>query len=320
MIGLDAFELDLATADAIVALVDERVGAEAVDRLGGGANSAVFAVRRRDGSTVVVKLYSDFFHWKMQKEVFVYDRLREHGVVAPVPTVLAADDSKTLVPQNVIVMTKLDGRRVYSILDQLHEDDFVAIDRQIGGLLRTLHEVGFDEFGYVGTHGVVDPHPTNLEYMRFQFDKKLRGFAEYGGDVALRRAIERHVAEREVLLRGCARAVLCHDDCHYGNVLVARDGRSWRLSGLCDFENVVAGDPLLDLAKTHCYSPRRSAAMLAALAEDYGELRDGWRETLDLYVLYHWLELWDWLAFASKPEPLPAIADEMRLLVAGRIP
>ena len=114
--------------------------------------------------------------------------------------------------------------------------------------------------------------------------------------------------------------MLCHDDCHYGNVLVARDGGSWRVSGLCDFENVVAGDPLLDLAKTHCYSPRRSAATLAALAEGYGELRDGWRETLDLYVLYHWLELWDWLAFASKPKPLPAIADEMRLLVAGRIP
>jgi len=69
-----------------------------------------------------------------------------------------------------------------------------------------------------------------------------------------------------------------------------------RVTGLLDFENVLAADSLLDLAKAHCYSRRRSQATLAALIAGYGDVRERWREALDLYVLYHWLELWDWYA------------------------
>jgi aminoglycoside phosphotransferase (APT) family kinase protein len=212
-------------------------------------------------------------------------------------------------------MTKLHGEHVYSVLDQLDDTELAQINRQIGAVLRTLHEVTFESFGYVGTDGIVEPHETNLAYMRFQFDKKLREFADLGGDDDLRLSIERHVAERDELLVGCRRASLCHDDCHYGNVLVlpAADGR-W-VSGLLDFENVVAGDPLLDLAKAHCYSPRRSEALLAALVEGYGDLRADWRDALDLYVLYHRLELWDWFAYLGQTDPLAGIADEMRLLL-----
>jgi Phosphotransferase enzyme family len=152
-------------------------------------------VRTSDGGALVVKVYSDVLHWKMEKEVFVYGLLSGHALAAPVPAVLAADDSKTLLPQNVL-------------------------------------------------------------------------------------------------------------DCHYGNVLVVPgvDGR--RMSGMLDFENVLAGDPLLDLAKAHCYSPRRNETLLAALVEGYGDLRSDWREALDLYVLYHWLELWDWLASLDRTEAL----------------
>jgi aminoglycoside phosphotransferase (APT) family kinase protein len=79
---------------------------------------------------------------------------------------------------------------------------------------------------------------------------------------------------------------------------------------------VVAGDPLLDLAKTYCYSRRRSEPMLAALAAGYGDLRDGWRDAVDLYVLYHLLELWDWFAATGHTAPLASIAEEMRMLTA----
>ena len=47
----------------------------------------------------MVKVYSDLFHWKLEKEVFVYERMRRHGLAAPVPVVLAADESKTLLSQ-----------------------------------------------------------------------------------------------------------------------------------------------------------------------------------------------------------------------------
>jgi hygromycin-B 7''-O-kinase len=206
---------------------------------------------------------------------------------------------------------------VFSLLDQLDDQQLVAINRQLAGVLRTLHEIEFDEFGYVGTDGVVQPFSTNLDYMRFQFDKKLREFGELGGDAALRRRIERHVAERDELFADCPRASFCHNDSHYGNVLVVRAPDGWCVSGLLDFENVVAGDPLLDLAKTHCYSPRPSEAALTALAGGYGDLRSDCRDAIDLYVLYHWLELWDWFAALGETHALAGIAEDMRELVAS---
>ena len=313
--ALDDFDLDPTTADAVIALADRRLRAETITRLDGGANSAVFDVGTSGGGALVVKVYSDLLHWKMEKEVFVYGLLKRQALAAPVPVILAADDSKTLLTANVLVMTKLHGDHVLSLLDRLDDNELAHINGQIGAFLRSLHTVSFDQFGYVGTNGIVGPHDTNLAYMRFQFDKKLHEFADLGGDDDLRGRIERHVASREDLLADCPRSSCCHNDCHYGNVLVERaDG--WRMSGMLDFENVLSGDPLLDLAKAHCYWPRRNETLLAALIEGYGDLRPDWRDALDLYVLYHWLELWDWFASLGQTEALDELADEMRLLTA----
>jgi Ser/Thr protein kinase RdoA (MazF antagonist) len=248
-------KLDLATATAIV----KPRRARSVTRLTGGGNSAVFEIACADGTAVIAKVYSDLLHWKLEKEVFVYDLLRRNGVAAPVPAVLAADDSKTLLPQNILVLTKLDAQHVLSILDELEDAELASINRQIGTLLRALREVRFEAFGYVDGSGVVSAHETNLDYMRFQFAKKLREFESFGGDATLADAIERHVAARDELLAACEQPSFCHNDCHYGNVLVSRtDGL--RVTGLLDFENVLAGDSLLDLAKAHCYSRCRGEA------------------------------------------------------------
>jgi aminoglycoside phosphotransferase (APT) family kinase protein len=308
-------DLDVATADRLIGLADPSLRATAVKRLTGGGNSGVFDVATTSGRAVVVKVYSEIFDWKLEKELYVYDRVRKQGLDLPMAEILAADDSKSLIPNNVVVMTKREGWHVLSLLDELSDRDLESINRQIGVLLRTLHEVTFDAFGYIGTTGVFEPHPTNDAYMRFQFEKKLREFGELGGREELRRMIERYVAERVELLAGPG-AALCHDDCHEGNILVLPSGDGWRISGLLDFENAVAGDPLLDLAKVHCYSRRPSEGRLTALVDGYGPVRDDWRATLDLYVVYHLIALWDWFTSIGETESLAGIADQLRRLAA----
>jgi aminoglycoside phosphotransferase (APT) family kinase protein len=253
---------------------------------------------------VVLKIYSERFEWMLRKELFVYERLREASV--PAPSVVAADES-----QRMLALTKLDGVMVGS-LGELEESVLCDINRQIGRMLAALHEVELDEFGYVGVGGVVDGHATNLDYMRFQFAKKLREFVELGGDADLATSVERYAASREELLEGCERPSFCHNDCHYANVLVLPAEGGWRISGLIDFENTVAGDPLLDLAKTHCYARHRSETTLAALVEGHGGARVGWRETVDVYVVYHLVELWTWFASIARPDPLGGIAGRLR--------
>jgi Ser/Thr protein kinase RdoA (MazF antagonist) len=146
------------------------------------------------------------------------------------------------------------------------------------------------------------------ELFVYGFAKKLTEHAELGGDVTLGKRIADHVAERAGLLDTCTTPSLCHNDCHEGN-LIARDGH---IAALVDFQNAVAGDPLLDLAKCAYYTRRDRGTVVRALAAGYGPLRARWRDALDLYVLYHQLELWGWFARIGTREPLGAIERELR--------
>jgi hypothetical protein len=41
-------------------------------------------------------------------------------------------------------------------------------------------------------------------------------------------------------------------------------------------------------------------------------MRSDWRAALDLYTVYHWLELWDWFAAHDRREPLASLSSSMR--------
>jgi aminoglycoside phosphotransferase (APT) family kinase protein len=89
--------------------------------------------------------------------------------------------------------------------------------------------------------------------------------------------------------------VLVHGDFQGNNVLV-QDGR---VSGILDFENLVAGDPALDFKPVHFHSdaPTRD---LAALRRGYGArpglFDDRFMRRLLVYELVFALELLWWKA------------------------
>jgi hypothetical protein len=51
--------------------------------------------------------------------------------------------------------------------------------------------------------------------------------------------------------------------------------------------------------------------------EGYGATPRAWRETLELYSLYHRLELWDWFASHGRQEPLAGLVEDMRAMCAA---
>jgi hygromycin-B 7''-O-kinase len=140
--------------------------------------------------------------------------------------------------------------------------------------------------------------------------------AQLGGEPALAAAIDRHVAERTALFADCEHAVLCHNDFHEGNILVRRDDQgNWQICGVIDVENAIAADPLTDLAKTDRYSIRGHRAKLDGLLAGYGPRGAAAAERMDLYGLYHALELWDWFASTHQTDRLTGLTSDMREMV-----
>lgn len=85
------------------------------------------------------------------------------------------------------------------------------------------------------------------------------------------------------------------------------DRRGWQVTGFIDVENAIAADPLIDLAKTDCYSIRGHRAKLDGLLDGYGPPRGrDWAARLAIYRLYHALELWGWFASVGQTRPFPA--------------
>jgi hygromycin-B 7''-O-kinase len=304
---------DLQLSVAMVqAIVDQAVSGSAVaaiSRLHGGELATVYEIALVGTShpTLVLKIYPDDLHWKMQKEVTVLGLIGDRLSV-PVPRILLADDSKRLLDLNFTLMTRLEGIQLgLGGLEQtLSPAERLSAHVQIGRLLREFHRIPMDAFGYIGAKSIVTPHATNRLYLAYQFQRKLKEFVERGGDVRLTERIARHVAAREGLLDGCTQPVLCHNDLHAGNLLAFVSDGSVHLTGVVDFENALAADPLMDVAKAAFYlSPEDRRAIL----QGYAELdRERGPETLDLYHLLFVLELWCWMALIGNRQPLERLA------------
>jgi hygromycin-B 7''-O-kinase len=311
---------DLTPTDASLLLREVLPGRRVTScvRRTGGELSRVYEVRfSDDADPLIIKIYAEAWQWKQAKEAHIYRLLDQHRV-GPVPRILhTAAAPEQLGGHGYTVMTLLPGQPLSAVSAGLAEGDLYGLYRQIGASLAALHRIGQPAFGYLTTE-ILDPQPTNTDYMTGQFARKLREFGGLGGDPELRAVIERHVEERAELFVACDHPVLCHDDFHEGNILVDHEeGRGWQMTGFIDVENAVAADPMIDLAKTDCYSIRGNRAKLDGLLNGYGPCGQAWAGRLAIYRLYHALELWDWFASIGQTQPLDSLAHDMRELTAS---
>jgi aminoglycoside phosphotransferase (APT) family kinase protein len=199
-------------------------------------------------------------------------------------------------------MTSLPGR---SLRHWFGDPAIAGAYRQMGELLRRIHAIPMAAYGYIGGEGILRPRPTNAEYMTAAFEDVFRSFREFGGDADLHRRMQLCAAERFDLLAPNAKPVLCHDDFQQGNVLALRDSNgALRLSGLIDFGNARAGDPLFDLAKALFCSGHEDPRSREPLLEGYGPLDHPEPErVLRLYTLFHRLSMWCWFKKLGPAAP-----------------
>lgn len=290
------FALTEAQAQTIVDRASPGRRVARLSAFGHGEISAVFDVELTDGQPgLVIKIYPDTLHWKMQKEILVTGLMSGCELAAPVPRILLADGSKSLIASNFMVMDRLPGSPLADGERGLSEQACFAAYADMGRLLHQVHAITLESFGYIGAAGVVKPFASNRAYVSFQFDKKLGEFADHGGPTDLVVRLRAYVERSEPLLDSCATPRLCHYDFHPGNILAERKDDGLRLTGLIDLENAIAGDPLMDIAKTLDYSVHGVAARRAGLLAGYGPIeRPRWQDAIALYEFYGLLELWCW--------------------------
>jgi aminoglycoside phosphotransferase (APT) family kinase protein len=308
---------DVTVSPAQAQAIVDRLGAgqtvAQISKLQGGAIGAIYEIGLMDGAlSLVLKLYPESLHWKMQKEVNVC-ALLSGRLGVPVPRVLVADDTKSVIGPNFVLMNKLDGAVLRTLEPALSDTELFSAYSQIGQVLRKIHGISMQSFGYIGPNGVWTAHASNRAYMSLQFETKLTEFVERGGNPALGDRLRAIVVERTYLLDACTGARLCHYDFHSGNVLAESNGGTLRLSGILDFESAIAGDPLMDIAKALYYFTPEDEPKKAGLLAGYGAIdRGDWQETHDLYRLYATLELWCWMAQFGNREPLDSLAEDLR--------
>jgi len=298
--------------DQAQAIVDRALTGSTVlgiAELHGGEISTIFDITLADAPACIMKVYPASLHWKMAKEVYVLGLLRDIGPA--VPRILLADDTRSVIDLNVVLMTKLDGTLLGAREPSLTDAELFAVYAEMGACLRRINDVTLGSFGYIGPNGVWTPHASNRAYMSAQFDKKLAEFCTRGGNETLAERLRTSIAARRHLLDAADMPRLCHYDFHAGNVLVTSDGAP-HLSGIVDFENAAAGDPLMDVAKALYYFTPEDAPKRDGLLAGHGTRdRPDWEATIGLYRLACTLELWCWMAQIGKPDALPGLTRQL---------
>lgn len=283
-------DLDTALANRAVAPLD--LGAvSAIVALSGGS-APVFRLDLDTGTPLVLKIYLDDETKIIGGDGFAAVQAQAIGL--PVTRYLLVDHTRTSLPFRYVVTNYLPGVTAGSLSDH---PDIASLYRQMGGLLRSLHTIPMPGYGRFDAHGIEAPESTNTAFVRTRLDGALARFVADGADPDLAARL-REIAEAgfEAVVPHSKGAVLAHDDLHPNNVLAVETDGKLTLSGLIDFGNAHAADPVSDLAKCLFCSEHDAPGSTPHILAGYGSIdHPDPDRALAFYTLLHRLTMWWWL-------------------------
>lgn len=177
----------------------------------------------------------------MRTEALAFELMAARGL--PVPEVLLHEDG-------LLLMTALRGEPWLSARPRLSDAEHGALRRELGAIVRELHGIRGDVFGYVqGPNGA-----TWREAFTAMVAAVLADAERFGVELpaGVRAAFDAHAH----LLDEVTEPVLVHFDLWEANIFLA-DGH---VEGIIDPERALFGDPLAEIA---------TVALFTELDEDY---------------------------------------------------
>ena len=223
---------------------------------------------------------------KFRNERLAYDLLAKSAV--PVPTVIVLDESRSIVPYDFIIVTRLPGVNVAESRDGLNRAQVRELAREAGGSLALLHEITFEGFGKLSDLKG-QPFVSWPDYFRDYAQRYVQPAQEYDLVEGTTLSRLRGVLDRaQDLLSQVTQGVSVHSDFHYENILQKRG----RLSGILDFEWALSGDPSADFVTADVREEMLPGGE-AAFVEGYLSTRplDEWHSRrVEIYRLFLQLE------------------------------
>ena len=269
-------------------------------------------VLKINGLADLVEKQSQDWNARFETEPYVLDLIRQRSDI-PVPECVARDTSESTIPEYYHILRKMKGYAPAESSSKpafrdLGENKKKQILYQVGRNMAKLHQIQFEAFGELRVENKeltvekVDGWSDLFKDMISFWIDQVEG-GEFDNLVPeIREAVENNLD----IIEDVETPVLVHREIDTKNILV-EDGE---LTAILDWEACVAGHREFDLATTegrmiaHSFSTdsiwEKYRKELYKGYESIRNLKDGWRERRQLYLLYPMiLEM----AFHSEKSP-----------------
>ncbi len=229
------------------------------DTLGG--SNAVFFLELRGGDRCVLRVSPRDQADLVAQEAWALGAAGRVGV--PTPAVLVADTSLRHLDRPYLLLRRLPG--VPAFRAPLTPEGRADVLAQLGRIMARLHGLSLERFGPLrgGAGAYAGAAVSWWDHIRAEGARRLARLPGTALPPPLARCVARHL-DAAAAWRVPDRAALVHGDFQLKNVLV----EGARVTGILDFENLLAGDPLLDFAPLRYWS-RDPARTMAALRRGY---------------------------------------------------
>ncbi|MBI4599969.1 phosphotransferase [Candidatus Uhrbacteria bacterium] len=224
----------------------------------------------------------------MDAEEAAMNLARKQGI--PVPEVFATDTSKKVFHVRYQLMEKIPGER----MSNFYQDgtlDKKNVSRELGRHLAWLHSIKLDGFGFFNTDvlkndkKIVGLNKTNREYFETKLDDHLR----YLRDAQFLTSQELRDIERLIERFGNHLDIQCgsmvHKDIAFWNMV----GTPTKVNAIVDWDDVISGDPVDDLAVVRCFYGEDIFLPLLNGYKEIAPLPDDFTPRMWLYMIRNML-------------------------------
>ena len=245
-----------------------------------------YKITLNDSAIVFLKAEADPSDQLCEKEVWVCDLLRRHGL--PAPHTLAFDPSCTLLPVPFILQEYIGGRKLGDLLKVVGWTEQRDIYRTLGRFYRQMHTISHEHAGWIQGAGNVLPFSPH----RHQYQEVMVKIGSQAVQEGLMSA-EDHERLKSMWLANLDwledhPVSLVAAAFHW--VIYLNKNSAWRVTKLNDLIDAVYWDAAWDLAyiKYPVFQEPLDATLWADFVSGYGKIPD--ENRLRLYRAMQWLD------------------------------